>query len=165
MANTPNGGYYTEVFVYPLQKAKPENTDESGQTVVPNDGELTFHDGIGGNAISGNLAAWNTLSLHLLDHMDKFMYNSLQKIPDNAIHYERNHLVVNVFGKHDREICDKASSKFVIRLHDIDLRVMKVKPMKVQLRNMMIRKWINFYDFVCWAKMFDPHHLGVPFSG
>merc|ERR1712232_388649 len=144
MGTTDRGGFYTDVFVYPLQKVRPEDLDETGQMKLPNEGQMTFHDGVAGSTISGNLEAWDKLNTHLLNNMGKYMYNSLSKLPVGAIKYERNHLSINVFGKHDREVCDKASSKFVIRLHQIDLRIMKVRPMKLPLREMMISKWFNF---------------------
>jgi len=166
MGTTTRGGFYTDVFVYPLQKVRPGDLDETGQMKFPNDGQMTFHDGVAGSAISGNAEVWDKLNHHLLKSgMEKYMYNSLTKLPVDAIKYECNHLSINVFGKHDREICDKASEKFIVRLHQIDLRVMKVRPMKLPLREMMISKWFNFYNFVCWEKRIQASQLGVPFNG
>jgi len=165
MATTPVGGFYTDMFVYPLQKVKADDVDEMGNAKLAHGGEMTFHDGVGGSAISGSLTAWDYINLHLVDHIETHYYDSLQTVPLGVIHYERNHLLINVFGTHDREICDKASSKFVIRLHEIDLRVMNVRPMKLPLKQTMISKWFNFYNFVCWEKRVTTAQLGVPFSG
>ena len=102
--------------------------------------------------------------LNIVDHIEKNAHNSLQEHGENFIHYERNHLMLNVFGKHDRDTCDKASNKFVLRLHQVDLKAMKVRPMKIDMKVMFISKWYNFYDAVCWQNRIRPEQLGVPFA-
>jgi len=189
MSTTRFGGFYTDIFVFPLHKTMPDDVDEKGNAKLPHDGEMTFHDGVGGSVISGNLAAWDKLNLYLVENIEKNAYFSLQKLSKNDLHYgrsnfaawdkqnlnlvenieknayfsrqklskndfhyERSNLVENVFGTYNRDVCDKASSKFVIRLHSVDVKAMKVKAMTSPLRNMMIANWLQFYQKLCWEK-------------
>jgi len=62
-SSTKYGGYYSDIFVFPLHKVTPEDLDDEGYIKLPNYGELTFHDGVGGSIVSGNLAAWDKINI------------------------------------------------------------------------------------------------------
>jgi len=163
---TKHGGYYSDIFVFPLQKVTSDDIDEEGYIKLPNSGELTFHDGVGGSIVSGNLAAWDRINLYLVDHIEKNAYDSFQKLEkkDGFIHFERNNMLINVFGRHEPGICEKTKSKFVARLHKYDLRIMNVRPMNKKLRDMIIGRWFQFYRQHCWYGVIQSSQLGVPFS-
>ena len=163
MEMTPSGGFFTDIFVYPLHRLKSDDLDDDDNAKLPHTGEMTFHDGHGGSAISGSLDAWNRINLYLVDHIEKNAYDSLQKLGDDFIHYERNHLTLNIFSEHDRDTCDKASTKFVIRFHHNDLRILKVRPMKTDVKEALISKWLNLYEYICWEKKIPFSQLGGPF--
>ena len=139
--------------------------DDAGQVRLPNNGELTFHDGLAGSSISGNTEAWNKMNLYLVDHIKTNVFDSLKDLNENVIHYENNHLSLNIFGPHDRRTCIKAATKKIIRFHPMDLKRFNVRPMKQSVKEMMIEKWLKFYDFFCWEKKLTALQLGVPFTG
>jgi len=153
MATTPKGGFYSDIYVFPLHQVKDEDLDEAGNFKLPNSGGLTFYDGVGGAIISGNLDAWDKVNLYLVDNIEKNAYFSLQKLAKNELHYERKNMVENIFGPYNIDICEKAAGKFVIRLHSVDIKMMKLKETpRVYLKNVMIANWIRYYQAKCWGK-------------
>ena len=150
VATTPKGGYFSDVFVFPLRKLGPDDIDPNGNIKLPNNGELTFYDGVGGSIISGNLAAWNKINLYLVDNIEKNAHDSFKRLEKGLIHHERQHILVNLLDRQNPEICEKTKSKFVVRLHNIDLKVMNVPPMSKTLRDQMVFKWLEHYRKMCW---------------
>lgn len=152
MAVIKSGGYYSEYYVFPLQKASVDKNEDGFQT-LPNDGRFTAYDGAV-SFLSGSNLEWNRIVKLLMENIERNDFLSLRKIRhiqpdaymlDNTINTPYGILNTKQFRL---DICGEFSKQKVgIRFHPAEIQDLKYNV--TTDRTGLIKSWMRVYEGRC----------------
>jgi len=150
MGSIEEGGFYSEVYVFPLHKlSEIYDSNDITKGILPNDGGMTSYDGVIGSILSGTKNEWDRLTAILMSKLEKNAVISLLQIRNenkSNVFFHTDEMYEN-FASFSEDVCAKAKDKFIIRFH---LHETTKYGFKAQVRAFLVKKWLFHYQSLCW---------------
>ena len=142
MSTIPEGGFYSEVYVFPLHKVVSSISDgfELTNGFLPYDGSMTIYDGVIASVFSGNKSELDRITSTLFSNLEKNAALSLQKIQSEnptLFNFRGDNMYDNIIKSSD-DVCEKSQSKFIIRFHTNELNHYGFQE---QSRAYIVKRW------------------------
>merc|ERR1712151_119339 len=151
MSAIPEGGFYSEVYVFPLHRLS-NISDGIGVSngLLPNDGSMTIYDGVIASIFSGNKSELERITSVLFSNLERNAALSLQRIQSenpSLFNFRSDNMYDNIIKSSD-DVCDNAHTKFIIRFHTNELHQYGFQE---QSRAYIVKRWYDNYKRSCWA--------------
>jgi len=157
MSVIKSGGFFSEYYIFPLQRATINETNINEYLTLPNDGKFISYDGVYGSFISASYEEWNRMTNLLLENIEKNVVFSFKKI---------NHLATDAFfmkdlvhtpfpilqeNQFEMDLCGNFSQeKISIRFHGAEIEQLGYD---IKDRAALIQSWMRLYEGRCLTNL------------